>query len=166
MQRHRHQGVGFAEDLAPGPRHPLAHGGGEVEPVAIFERMHEVAGDIVEAHRGAGAPIGGRIGDRLHGENAGAGIIGERNPEAFAIGRGDERDLGPARRAQPAAAADRLAACRAQRRQGGIEHQAEGGAAELGQAGNAGPVSDGIADGVSDMTGSVASLRPLCQTPG
>jgi hypothetical protein len=99
VQRYRHQGIGVAEDLAPGPCHPLAHGGGEVEPVAIFERMHEVAGDIVEAHRGSGAPIGGRVGDGLHGEDAGAGVIGERNPQARAIGRGDERDLGPARRA-------------------------------------------------------------------
>jgi hypothetical protein len=37
----------------------LAHGGGEIKPVVVFERMHEIAGDIVEAHRGAGALCAG-----------------------------------------------------------------------------------------------------------
>ena len=66
MQRDRHQRVGLGGELAAGTGHPLAHGGGEVQPVAIFQGMHEVAGDVVETHRGAGAAIGRRIGDRLH----------------------------------------------------------------------------------------------------
>ena len=90
--------------------------GREVEPVAIFQGMHQRARDVVVAHRGAGPVIGRRIGDRLHRQHAGAGIVGERNAEPLAIGRRDQRQLRPAGGAQPAVA-DRLAAGRAERRQ-------------------------------------------------
>jgi hypothetical protein len=79
MQRYRHQRVGFGGELAAGTGHPLAHGAGKVQAVAIFQGMHEVAGDVVETHGGTGAPIGRRIGDRFHGEDARAGIVGEGN---------------------------------------------------------------------------------------
>ncbi len=111
VQRHRHERVGVRQQFAPGARHPAAHGGREVEPVAVFEGMHERARDVVVAHGGARAVIGRRIGDRLHRQHAGAGIVGERNAEPLAIGRRDERELRPAGRAQ-AGAADRLAAGR------------------------------------------------------
>ena len=97
VQRHRHQRVGLAQERAPGVRHPAAHGGREVEPVAVFEGMHQRARDLVVAHRGAGAVIGRRIGDRLHRQDAGSGIVGERDAEPLAVGRGDERELVPSR---------------------------------------------------------------------
>ena len=73
MQRHRDQRVGIRREFAAGARHPAAHRRGEIEPVAIFERMDQRARDIVVAHRRAGALIGRRIGDRLHRQHAGPG---------------------------------------------------------------------------------------------
>ena len=124
VQRHRHQRVGLAQERAPGIRHPAAHGGREVEPVAVFERMHQRARDLVVAHRGAGAVIGRRIGNRFHRQDAGTGIVGERDAEPLAVGRGDERQLGPAGGAQPGVA-DRLAAGGAKLRQRDVDDQAE-----------------------------------------
>ncbi len=124
MQRYRNKCVRIRQQLAPGPRHPASHGGREVEPVAVFQCMHERPRDIVVAHRGAGPVIGRRIGDRLHRKDAGAGVIGKRNAEALAIGRRDQRKLRPARRAE-AVAANRLAAGRAERRQRNIQRPAE-----------------------------------------
>ena len=95
------------EQLAPGARHPAAQHRREVEPVAVFEGVHQRAGDIVVAHRGAGAVVGRRIGDRLHRQDAGAGIVGERNAEPLAIRRLDERQLRPAGRTRPAPSARR-----------------------------------------------------------
>ena len=57
-------------------------------------------GDVVVAHRRAGALVGRRIGDRLHRQDAGAGIVGERNAEPRTIGRRDEGELAPAGRAE------------------------------------------------------------------
>ncbi len=74
------QRVGVGEQLAAGARHPAAHHRREIEPVAVFEGMHQRAGDVVVAHRGAGAVIGRRIGDRLHRQQAGAGIVGKGMP--------------------------------------------------------------------------------------
>ena len=139
MQRHRHDGVGLGEELAAGIRHPAAHGGREVEPVAVFEGVHELARDVVVAHRRAGAPVGRRIGDRLHRQHAGAGIERERDAEPLAIGRRDERELRPAGRAQ-ALAADRLAAGRAELRQRHVDGKPEGRAQARRQAGRSGPV--------------------------
>src|SRR5262249_41266548 len=64
--------------------------------------MDELARDIVVAHRRAGTVVGRRIGDRFHRQEARPAIEGERNAEPLAIGRRDERELGPARRTQPA----------------------------------------------------------------
>ena len=124
MQRHRHQRIGLVQQFAAGARHPAAHGGREIEPVAVFQRMHQRARDLVVAHRGARPVVGRRVGDRLHRQHARAGIVGERNAEPLAIGRRDERELRPAGRAQ-AVAADRLAAGRAERRQRDIERAPE-----------------------------------------
>jgi len=95
----------------------------EVEPVAIFEAVDQRPRNIVEAHGGAGAMIGRRVGNRFHGQDARPGIIHERNAEALAIGAADEGQLRPAGRAQ-AAPHDRFAASRAKRRQGEIERHA------------------------------------------
>ena len=122
MQRHRHQRVGAFKQLAAGARHPLAGGRREVEPVAVFQRMHQCARDLVVAHRSARPVVCRRIGDRLHGENARAGVVHERDAEPLAIGRCDQRQLGPARGAQ-AAAADQLAAGRTERRQRHVERR-------------------------------------------
>src|SRR5438477_612255 len=81
----------------------------QASTVAVLEGVDELAGDIVVAHRRARAPVGGRIGDRLHRQHARAGIERERDAEPLAIGRRDEGELRPARRTQPLAA-DRLAA--------------------------------------------------------
>ena len=128
--------IGVRQQFAPGARHPAAHGGREVEPVAVFQRMHQRARDVVVAHRGAGPVIGRRIGDRLHRQHARAGVVGERNAEPLAIGRRDQRELRPARRAQ-AVAADRLAAGRAKRRQRHVQRAAEKRAEWRGHAARA-----------------------------
>ena len=60
--------------------------------------MHQRAGDVVVAHRGAGPVIGRRIGDRLHRQHAGAGIVGERNAEPLAVGRRDAARASTSRR--------------------------------------------------------------------
>ena len=122
MQRHGDQHVGAVEQLAAGARHPAAHGGREVGAVLVFQRMHQRARDLVIAHRGAGALVGRRIGDRLHRQQVGAGIVDEGNAEPRAVGRFDERQLRPAFRAD-ALAVDRLAAGDAERRQRDVERE-------------------------------------------
>jgi hypothetical protein len=87
--------------------------------------MHQRARDVIIAHRGAGARIGRRIGDRFHRQQAGAGIVDKGNAEAWAKRRRDERQFGPAFRAD-AFAGDRLAAGDAQRRQRDVERQPRG----------------------------------------
>jgi len=128
MQRHRHERVGIVGQLAPGPRHPAAHGRRQIEPVAVFERMHERARDVVVAHRRAGAGEGGRMGDRLGRQHAGPRVVAERRAQPLAERRRDERQLRPARGAQAAVIADETAAGRAQRRQAEVEGEAERGA--------------------------------------
>ena len=128
MQRHRQQRVGVGEQFAAGARHPAPHHRRQIEPVAVFEGQHQRAGDVVIAHRGARAVIGRRIGDRLHRQQAGAGIVGERDAEPRAIRRLDQRQFRPAGRAQADAVAERLAAGRAQRRQRHVEGKAQRGA--------------------------------------
>jgi hypothetical protein len=91
MQRHRQQRVGVAKQLAAGARHPLSHHGLQIEPVAVFERKHQRAGNVVIAHCGARTVIGRRIGDCLHRQQAGAGIVGEGDAEPRAVGRLDQR---------------------------------------------------------------------------
>ena len=93
-----------------------------------LKRVHQRAGDVVIAHRGARPVIGRRIGDRLHRQQAGAGIVGEGNAKPRAIRRLDQRQLRPAGGAQPDAVAERLAAGRAQRRQRDVERDAQRGA--------------------------------------
>ena len=86
--------------------------------------MDELARDLVVAHFRAGPVIRGRIGNRLHRQQARPGIEGERNAESLAIGRRDERELGPAARAQ-AGALDRLATARAQLGQRDVDDEPE-----------------------------------------
>ena len=124
MQRHRNQRVGLGKKPASGKRGPTSHHRREIEPVAIFERMHQRAGNFVEAHRGAGPLIGRRIGYCLHRQNAGTGIVDEWDAEPLAIGSGDERKLRPAAEAE-SVALDRGAADGAERRKRNIERGAQ-----------------------------------------
>ena len=66
--------------------------------------MDQRARHVVVAHRRARPVIGRRIGDRLHRQDAGARIIGERNAEPLAIGRRDEIAASTSRPAHRAAA--------------------------------------------------------------
>ena len=122
VQRYRNQHIGLVEQFTAGPRHPAAHGGRQIGAILVFQRMHQRARDVVIAHRGAGARIGRRIGDRLHRQQAGAGIVDKGNAEPRAKRRRDERQLGPAFGAD-AFAVDRLAAGHAQRRQRDVERE-------------------------------------------
>jgi hypothetical protein len=124
MQRHRHQRVGLGQQLAAGLADPPPHHRRQVEPVAIFERMDQRPGNLVEAHGGAGAVVGRRVGDGFHGQDARTRVIDEGNAEPLAVGPGDEREFRPARRTQ-ALAVDRLAAGGAQRRQSEIKRRAQ-----------------------------------------
>ncbi len=55
MQRHRNQRVGLGQQFGAGPRHQPAERGGELDAVGIFQRVHEITGDLAEHHGGAGA---------------------------------------------------------------------------------------------------------------
>ena len=48
--------------------------------------MDQGAGNLVEAHRGAGAIISRRVGDGFHGQDARTRVIDEGNAEPLAIG--------------------------------------------------------------------------------
>jgi hypothetical protein len=126
VQRNWNDGVGVREQFAPGARHPASHGRGEVKPVAVFQGVDELARDIVVAHGSPRAVIGRRIGDRLHGQHARSAVERERGAEPLAIGRRDEGELGPARRAQTRAV-DRLATDGAKLRQCHIEDACKAG---------------------------------------
>jgi hypothetical protein len=86
--------------------------------------MHQCPRYVIEADGGAGTLVGGRVGDRLHGKDAGAGIVDKGNTEPFAIRPADEGELRPAGRAE-SFALDRLAADCAQARQSEIERGAQ-----------------------------------------
>ena len=122
VQGNRHQHVGLGEQFLAGARHPAAHRGRQIGAVLVFQRMHQRAGDVVIAHRGAGALVGRRIGDRLHRQQFRAGIVDKGNAEPRTERRRDERQFRPARRAD-ALAIDRLAAGNAQRRQRDVERE-------------------------------------------
>ena len=122
MQGNRDQHVGFIEQFLAGAGHPAAHRGRQIGAVLVFQRMNQRARDVVIAHRGAGALVGRRIGDRLHRQQIGPGVVDKGNAEPRAVGRFDERQFGPAFGAD-ALAIDRLAAGNAQRRQRNIERQ-------------------------------------------
>ena len=115
------------QQLAARIGHPAAKRRRDVEPVAVFQRMDQRARHVVESHRRARPRIGRRIGDRLHRQDAGARIIGERNAQPLAIGAGDEIQFRPAGRTQRTGIAHRLAAGRAERRQRDIEEGAQAG---------------------------------------
>src|SRR5499427_1272056 len=136
VQRHRNDGVVVSKQFAAGTRHPASHGRGEVEPVAVFQGMDELARDIVVAHRRAGAIVGWRIGDCFHRQEAWPAIEGERNAEPFAIGRRDERELGPAGWTQTRTV-DRRATGRAKLRQRDVNHEPEARAQGATQPGKA-----------------------------
>ena len=104
MQRHRHQQIGFGQQLHPGPGHPAPERLGQFHPVAIFQPVDQVAHRaILETRDGTGAVIDGRIGDRLRRLQAGdAEIIGKGRAEPLAIGLLDETDGAPAGRTERA----------------------------------------------------------------
>ena len=110
-----------------------AHHWCEVEPVAIFESMHERSRNLIEPHRGAGTIVSGRIGNGFHRQYARAGIVDEGRAEAFTIGPRDEGQLRPARWTQTAAL-DWLTARSAKRRQSEIEHATQSRSSGIGDA--------------------------------
>jgi hypothetical protein len=87
--------------------------------------MHQRSCDVVIAHRGAGALIGRRIGNRFHRQQAGAGIIDKGNAEFSTKRRRNERQSCPAFGAD-AFAVDRFAAGDAERRQRDVERKPRG----------------------------------------
>jgi hypothetical protein len=107
---------------------------GEIHPVAVFEAVHQGAGDLVIANGGPRLAVGGWIGDRLHREDAGTRVVGERRSQTLAVGWRDEREPRPTDGAQPAVLAQRLAARRAERRQADVEHGTERTAQRGGKA--------------------------------
>ena len=125
VQRHRNQRIGLAEQFMAGPCHPATHGRRQIGAVLVFQRMHQRARDIVIAHRRAGALVGRWIGDRLHRQQPGAGIVDKGNAEPRAKRRRDERQFRPAFGADTFAA-HRLAAGDAQRRQRDVERKPRG----------------------------------------
>ena len=125
VQRYRNQRVGLLQELAPGPRHPASHRRREIGAVLVLQRMHQRARDVVLAHRGARALIGGRIGNRFHRQQPGSGIVDKGNAEFWTKRRRDERQSCPALGAD-AFAVHRFAAGDAQRRQRDVERKPRG----------------------------------------
>src|SRR6185437_16724545 len=97
--------------------------------VAMLEGEHQATAGIVVAKDGAGAVIGGRIVETGAAARIAAGIVGERQAAAGAMGRAEEGDGAPAARAELALAANRHTAAEATRRQQQVE-QAGGGTAQ------------------------------------
>jgi hypothetical protein len=116
VQRHRDQRIGLGQNLAAGVADPAPHHRRQIEPVAIFEGMDQGARNLVEAHRGARAVVGGRVGNRFHRQHARPRIVLERDAEPLAVRPRDQRQFRPASRTK-ATALDRLAAGGAQPRQ-------------------------------------------------
>jgi hypothetical protein len=121
VQRHWNNSIGLSQNFMRGAADPAAHHGREIKPFTIFESMHQGTRDLVKAQGNAGAVVGRRIGDCFHGQDARAGIIDEGNAKPLTKGPGDEGQLRPAGCTEP----HRLAADRAQPRQGEIERGAE-----------------------------------------
>jgi hypothetical protein len=65
VERHRNDHVDVGEEFAAGADHPVCHEGGEIEPIAIFEAMHQIAGNLVESRDRPAPPERRRIGDRF-----------------------------------------------------------------------------------------------------
>ncbi len=138
VQRHRDDGVGLGEQFAAGIGHPAPHHRGEVEPVAVFEGVHELLGDVVVADRGPRPLVGRRIGD-CRGREPTRSIVWwsvlerEGGAEPGAIRRRDEAKLAPASRAQ-AGAVHGLAAGGAVLRQRHVGHEPQRGPQHVGQS--------------------------------
>ena len=123
MQRNRHDARRHPPADPAGARHPAAHGGCEIEPVAIFEGMHQRAGDVVIAHGGAGAAD--RRADRRSPASTGCRGRDRRRRECRAARRRAARwaRASTSRRRTGRRSADHIAAGRAERRQRDIERQ-------------------------------------------
>jgi len=124
VQRSWNNSIGLSQNFMPGAADPAAHHGRKIKPVTIFESMHQGARDLIKAHGSARAVVGRRIGDCFHGRDARAGIIDKGNADPLTTGPSDEGQLRPAGCTEPLAF-HRLAADRAQPRQGDIECRAQ-----------------------------------------
>ena len=109
MQRDRHDSVSLGQKVGAGARHPAAHNGCKIEPVAIFKRMDQIFRYLVIAHSRPRPAISRRIGLRLHGQDIRTRVIDKGDAELFAEWPLDRRELRPAGGAE-AMIRDRLAA--------------------------------------------------------
>ena len=64
---------------------------GEIEPVTVFKGLYQRTGDIVIAYSGARSVVSRWIGNRLHRQQAGTGIVGKGDSEPCAVGWLDKR---------------------------------------------------------------------------
>jgi len=104
MQRHTHDGIAVGQHLPAGPGHPARHHRRQVGAIAVFEVMHQIAGDAL-VHRDTAQPVEHRwMGDRFGRQHAGARIMTEGRTEHLAIGTVDEPDRRPAAGAKRAVA--------------------------------------------------------------
>ena len=133
MQRHGHNDIGRLHAAIAGAQHPSGHHRREIGAVAVFQRMHENAGEVIVECDGAQPVEGWRAGDGVGAENAGAEIVREGRAEHFAIGPLDEGELGPAMGAEARLAAEKHAAAGAGRRINGIERHARKAAQPAGE---------------------------------
>jgi hypothetical protein len=90
MQRHGDKRVGLGQKLASGLGEEASRHRCNVKTIGIFKGIDQRPGNLVKSHGGPGAMVSRRIGDGLHGQDARAGVIHERNAEPLAIGPGDE----------------------------------------------------------------------------
>ena len=97
MQRDGDDEFRLRDELRPGERrHHPPERSGEVEPVAVFEALHQHPGGLVVMGDGAGAPEDRRVGDRGGRQERRAQVDGEGRSEALAKGSFDEAQTRPA----------------------------------------------------------------------
>lgn len=134
MQRHGQDEVGIGDEVAPGLRHHPAQCERQLDAIAIFQAMDQLARRAVEAADGPRPGEDRRIGDRRGREQAGAEIDGKRRAEALAIRPLDEADATPASRAQGLGLTGRGLAGDAGRRVDDADQSAQAGSEGLARA--------------------------------
>ncbi len=107
VQGDGNQKLPFRQKLGAGARHPAAHIGGQFQPVAVLEPVHEASrrAVLVARHRPGPGPDG-RMGHDVGREQAVAEVVLERHARPLAERALDKWRFNPAFRAQKTVALD------------------------------------------------------------
>jgi hypothetical protein len=100
MQRHWHDDVGVGNHVLAGPRHHAPQRQRQLDPVAVFESVHQLAGNTIVAGDRAGAAEDRRVGHGGRRQKRRAQIDRKRRAEPLAERPLDEADAAPTLGAQ------------------------------------------------------------------